>query len=180
MADSGIIKIKKALKEKRESVVTFAPLLTHHPQHIDELSQWMFQESGIFYPGSSLETIRRWLTMTTRRTGLPTTQVALDGETLAGCAMLQRQELYKEKGINPWLGALLVKEKYQHQGIGSHLHDWALTYAKSLGHQKLHLLAFDPSCCEWYLKKGWTILKTDKTRDYPLIIMELSLFINMG
>ena len=150
-------------------------LLTHHPHHIDELSQWMFQEWGAFYPGSSVETTHRWLNLTRQNSGLPITHLALDGQTLVGCAMLQQQELYKEKDITPWLGALLVKEKYQHQGIGSHLHDWALAHAKSLDYQKLYLLAFDPSHCEWYQRKGWTVLKTDETRGHPLIIMETPL-----
>jgi predicted N-acetyltransferase YhbS len=155
-------------------VITFEPF-AHYPQHIDELSQWMFQKWGQFYPGSSVETTRRWLAMTMRNTGLPITQLALDGETLVGCVMLQRQELYKEKDLTPWLGALLVEEKYQNQGIGSRLHGWGMAHIKSLDYKKLHLLAFDPNHCEWYHRKGWTIIKSDDTRGHPLIVMEISL-----
>jgi GNAT superfamily N-acetyltransferase len=152
-------------------VITFE-LLEENPHHIDELSQWMFEKWGTFYPESSFESARRWLTITARRANLPITMLALDGPTLVGCAMLQRQELYREKGIMPWLGALLVKEHYQHQGVGRHLHEWALSFTKSLGYKKLYLLAFDPTICGWYQKNGWTIFKTDNSKKHPLIIME--------
>jgi predicted N-acetyltransferase YhbS len=152
-------------------VITFEPL-ARHPDHIHELSQWMFQKWGKFYPGSSVETTRRWLNMTMRDSGLPITQLALEDETLVGCAMLQQQELYKEKNLTPWLGALLVKEKYQDQGIGSHLHGWAIAHTKSLNYKKLHLLTFDLNHCEWYHRKGWAVIKSDHTRGHPLIVME--------
>lgn len=152
-------------------MITF-DLLINHPHQIDELSQWMFQEWGTFYPGSTVETTHRWLSLTMRNSGLPITQVVLDGQTLVGCAMLQRQELYKERNITPWLGALLVKEKYQLQGIDSQLHDWALAYTKSLDYKRLHLLAFEQSDCEWYKKRNWTVIRTDETRGHPLIVME--------
>ena len=155
-------------------MITFEPF-AHHPHHIDELSQWMFQMWGQFYPGSSVETTRRWLNMTMRDSGLPITQLALEGETLVGCAMLQEQELYKENNLTPWLGALLVKEKYQNQGIGSQLHDWAIAHIKSLNYKKLHLLTFDANYCEWYERKGWKIIKTDDSRGYSLIVMETAI-----
>jgi len=100
--------------------------------------------------------------------------LALDGQNLVGFAMIQRQELYRDKGVTPWLGGLLVKKNYQHQGIGTLLQQWAISYANSLGYKKLYLLAFDLSLCEWYQKKGWAPLKTDETRNHPLIVMEIS------
>ncbi|MBX9805517.1 MAG: GNAT family N-acetyltransferase [Alphaproteobacteria bacterium] len=147
-------------------------LLKDHPHHLDELAQWMFELWGTFYPGSTVERVQQWLVKTTQSSDLPITMLALDGPKLVGCAMLQREELYQEKDITPWLGAFLVKDAYQKQGIGSHLHEWALKYTKSLGYKKLYLLALDPSHCEWYKKKGWTIYKTDETGDHPLIVME--------
>lgn len=155
-------------------MITFE-LLVQHPHHHAELAQWMFQEWGQFYPGATLEKTARWVHRTSRRSGLPLTMLALDAQNLVGFAMLQRQELYREKGITPWLGGLLVKKNYQRQGVGTRLLDWATHYASSLDYQMLYLLSFDNTLCDWYKAKGWSVVRTDETTTHPLIIMETTL-----
>jgi len=104
-------------------------LLINHPHHTQELAQWAFKEWGQFYPRATQEKTFRWVHRTSRDSGLPLTMLALDGQNLVGFAMIQRQELYRDKGVTPWLGGLLVKKNYQHQGIGTLLQQWAISYA---------------------------------------------------
>jgi N-acetylglutamate synthase-like GNAT family acetyltransferase len=152
-------------------LITF-DLLKNHPHHIPELAQLMFDEWGEYYPNSSLEIMLKWLHKTTRQSGLPLTMLALDEEKIVGCAMVQNHELYREKGVTPWLGGLLVKNDYQHQGIGEHLHQWTIDYIQSLGYQKLYLLAFDENIVEWYKNLGWEIYKVVELNKHSTTIME--------
>jgi predicted N-acetyltransferase YhbS len=156
---------------KENPVITFE-LLASHPYFQDELAKWMFQVWGQFYPGSTLDLTKKWVKKTAQQSGLPITLLALDGSSLAGFAMVQRQELVREKGMMPWLGGLLVKDDYKGQGIGTHLNDWARSYLKSLDYQRMYVLEFDYGICEWYKNKGWAIKKTLGSPDHPIIIME--------
>jgi GNAT superfamily N-acetyltransferase len=164
----------KSRKETVAHMITYK-LLNEYPNHIDELALWMFEKWGKYYPGSTLERVQQWLQKSAQTSGIPITYLALDGSTLVGCSMLQRTELYQEEGVTPWLGALLVKDKYQQQGIGRHLLNWAQTHTKDMGHKKLFLLLFDPNMCDWYLENGWEIFKTDESRHHPLIVMRTAL-----
>ena len=89
--------------------------------------------------------------------------------------MVQNHELYREKRVTPWLGGLLVKSDHQHQGIGEHLHHWAIDYIHSLGYQKLYLLAFDEKIVEWYKNLGWATFKSVKSNKHSTTIMEIKL-----
>lgn len=152
--------------------------LKNHPHHIPELAQLMFDEWGQFYPNSSLEIISTWLHKTARQKGLPLTMLALDGEKLVGCAMVQNHELYREVGVTPWLGGLLVKNDYQHQGVGKNLHQWAIDYVESLGYQKLHLLAFNENIIEWYKNLGWVTFKSVELNEHLATVMSFRLHDN--
>ena len=105
--------------------------LFNHPRHISLIAQWMYEEWGHFYPDASRNKALKWVTKTARLSGLPVNMLALDGQNVAGFAMLQRQELYREKGVTPWLGVLLVRESYKGQGIGKRFEQWAVTYAQA-------------------------------------------------
>lgn len=56
--------------------------------------------------------------------------------------------------LTPWLGSLVVDQKYQKQRVGKMLADATILKAKGLDFQ-LYLFAFDPTIPVYYERLGW-------------------------
>ncbi len=78
-------------------------------------------------------------------------------------------------GVAPGLGSLVVDPNYRRKKVGEQLIDGIKSIAKQAGHQKLFLLAFDPTIPNWYAKLGWEHMGYDELLGHRVTVMQCNL-----
>ncbi len=148
-------------------------LLTDCPEHIPHLAQlWYDGISKHWVPGASVERNRNKLVDHLNTEQLPMAFVALHEEKPIGMVCLRKTDGI-QPSLTPWLGSLVVDPNYRGRKIGEALIDVVKVKAKSFGHEKLYLLAFDPTISEWYGRLGWVVIGSDSLFENDVTIMSL-------
>jgi GNAT superfamily N-acetyltransferase len=149
-------------------------LLSNHPETIPKLSSIWHEVLGkIWMPEIGIEEIESLYHEELNR-DMPLTYIALYGETPVGsCTLELNNDIRPDLG--PWIGDLVVKPKYQKQGIGKMLLDVTIKKAKKLGFKKLYLFAFDPTITEYYQRLGWKAIGIYEFKSHPVTVMEINL-----
>ena len=105
---------------------------------------------------------------------MPLTYIALDGEIPVGSCTLELNGGIRPD-LGPWIGDLVVDQKYQKQGIGKMLIDAITNKAADLGFHKLYLFTFDPTITDYYTQLGWKKIGMDEFKSNPVTVMEVVL-----
>ena len=152
-------------------------LLADCPEHIPYLSNLWYQHIGKqWVPNASIERSKQRYAEHLNRDKLPLTLVAIKDTIPVGMASLRERDSESLKSeFKPWLGSLVVDEKYRHEGIGQILIDAIKDKAKKLNYFKLYLLTFDLTLPSWYAKLGWQSIGTDQLHGNPITIMRINL-----
>ena len=89
---------------------------------------------------------------------------AINNEIVGYCSFTKYDELPAEHNISPFIGFVFVDEQYRGKRISEKMIDAAITYAKTLGYQKVYLMSSEKGLYEKYgfIKIGdyTTIFKT--------------------
>lgn len=151
-------------------------LLKNHASAIPALAQIWYEVLGkIWVPDVTVERVITKLEESVNNNqDLPITFVALDGDLPVGMCSLRENDGIRPD-LTPWIGSLVVDQKYQKQGIGIMLIDMALLKAKELGFEKLYLFAFDPTIPEYYQRLGWKKIGMDEFKSHVVTVMGVSL-----
>jgi predicted N-acetyltransferase YhbS len=142
-----------------------------HRDRVATLAAWHHAQWGHLYSHWTLEVCRDELDEhAQRKSGLPTTLLALDGDELLGSVSLVFEDApeLQEHG-SPWLASLYVKPEARGRGIGARLANAAVARAKAEGVDELFL--FTPGHREFYARLGWREIARTALKGTPVDLM---------
>jgi GNAT superfamily N-acetyltransferase len=130
--------------------------LIEHPEYVQELAQWLFEEWGAILGEKTPEARIKKLKAHMNRDELPIAWVAHANGQLFGTASLRVHDLEGREDLTPWLGGVFVGEQFRRRGIGAKLCASVENAARLRGVQILYLFTLDKQ--GWYSRQGWTVL----------------------
>jgi propionyl-CoA synthetase len=134
------------------------------------LAAWHHAEWGGILPGWSREEALAELSTHTGRRGIPTTLVALDGETPVGSASLLGVDMPNVPDLTPWLASVFVAPEHRGRGIGGALVDRAVAETSALGIPNLY--AFTTEAERYYTRRGWRVIQRLDYEGHPAVILQ--------
>lgn len=150
-------------------------LLVDCQQCIPQLASLNYQELARFWnPEASIERSQQNLVKHSNRDQMPMTFVAVcQGEPIGMVSLRVNDGIRLD--LVPWLGGLVVDPQYRGSGVGNKLIEAVKSKARSIGHSKLYLLAFDKTIPIWYASLGWKEIGKDQLNGYPVVVMDINL-----
>lgn len=125
------------------------------PQHVPQLTQWMFEEWDVMLGEKTTEPRIKKLNAHMNRDQLPIAWVAHAEGRLLGSAALRVHDIEGYEHLTPWLGGVFVGPQFRRRGIGAELCTTVENAARSRGVQTLYLFTLDKQA--WYSQQGWTV-----------------------
>jgi len=113
--------------------------LGDHPELVERVARWHWDEWGHDDPGGSAEAWADGLRRRSGRRSIPITWVALLGEEPVGSVALIDLDMYTHPELRPWLSGLFVAPGHRSRAIGTALVGHCEREAARLGVARLHL-----------------------------------------
>jgi GNAT superfamily N-acetyltransferase len=145
--------------------------LVNRPEYIPILARWHYREWSYLNPGDSVERRMAWLQSHGGPGQIPTTFIALRGETLLGSASLIPHDMDTRMNLSPWLASVYVAPEFRRCGVGSALVHRVVEEAKILGIQPLYLFTTDKE--SFYTRLGWSVVERTTYRGQQVTIMAI-------
>lgn len=143
------------------------------PQYIPKLAAW-HQAEWAHLDRSLDETTRQArLEKHCSTTGLPSTFIALDGDTLVGGICLVAHDVPDRPQYSPWISRIYVAEDQRGKMIGKALIDHAKKALRQQGHDALYLITQDKG--PFYARIGWVKVEGYRLNEHPMEIMRIIL-----
>jgi len=150
-------------------------LLADCPEYISPLAYLWFNELGkAWIPNASVERAKETYRTHANKDIMPMTFVAIYENKPIAMASLREDDGIGNH-FSPYLGSLIVHPDYRRRGIGELLINLVKQQAKVMGHDKLYLIALDPTLPNWYTRLGWKYIGMDKLYHHPVTVMEIEL-----
>lgn len=143
--------------------------LADHPEAIDSLARWHYDEWRELIPEWSYETARQELALHTGRATIPTTLVALEGTEVIGSASLLVEDLPEWKQFTPWVASVFVAPAWRGRSVGSRLVARAVEVAGKTGAATVYLLT--PGQEAFYRRLGWSVVEVASNPERRVTIM---------
>jgi predicted N-acetyltransferase YhbS len=143
--------------------------LSEHPEYVEELAQWLFEEWGPILGEKTPEARIKKLKAHMNQDELPIAWVAHANGQLLGTASLRVHDLEGREDLTPWLGGVFVGSQFRRRGIGEALCVIVENAARLRGVQILYLFTLDKQT--WYSRQGWTALAPCVWHERPGEIM---------
>jgi predicted N-acetyltransferase YhbS len=125
--------------------------LFNHPDHLQLVAGWIYNEFWTGKPGHSVETLEARLSLAGNPDCVPLSLLALADGQPAGTVNLVENDNEQRPQLRPWLAALLVVPGFRKHGIGSALTRAIVEEAKRLGFSELFLGTDMP---DFYIRLG--------------------------
>jgi putative acetyltransferase len=113
--------------------------LFEHPEHVDTVAHWIYEEWWKDRPGHTVETMAARLREAKDRNGVPLSLVALQAGEPVGTVNLVDNDNEERPDLKPWLAALLVRPEHRGCGVGSALVRSLAAEAGRLGIPRMYL-----------------------------------------
>lgn len=126
--------------------------LADFPEHHPQVTDWLCRAFGNAQSRAFFDSI---VVSSLKKSGLPVTFIARDGDRLVGTVGLWRSDLLSRQDLTPWLAALYVDEAYRGRGIGQQLQAHGVEMARQAGCEALYLYA---TFTGYYERHGWEML----------------------
>jgi predicted N-acetyltransferase YhbS len=126
--------------------------LADFPEHHPQVTNWLWQAFGNAQSRAFFDSI---VVSSLKKSGLPVTFIARDGDRLVGTVGLWRSDLLSRQDLTPWLAALYVDEAYRGRGIGQQLQAHGVEVARQSGFETLYLYA---TFRGYYERHGWEVM----------------------
>ncbi|PLR35707.1 GNAT family N-acetyltransferase [Chimaeribacter arupi] len=126
--------------------------LADFPEHHPQVTDWLCQAFGNAQSRAFFDSI---VVSSLKKTGLPITFIARDGDRLVGTVGLWRSDLLSRQDLTPWLAALYVDEAYRGRSIGQQLQAHVVEVARQAGFAALYLYA---TFNGYYERHGWGLM----------------------
>ncbi|WP_262927282.1 GNAT family N-acetyltransferase [Phytohalomonas tamaricis] len=143
-------------------------LTPDHPA-LPVIAQWHFTQWGHLRANDSEAAVLERLCAACTSTAVPSTYVALYGETPVGTARLIEYDMPDMPRRTPWLAAVIVAPKYRRRGIASRLVRHVEQVAFAAGYVALYL--YTPDQQRLYARLGWQQLEEDDYRGQRVTVM---------
>ena len=144
-------------------------------EHLPVLAKLWYEEiSRHWVPDASIEKAKERLLAHSNKEKIPMAIVALHDNNPVGMACLRDTDGIRP-GVTPWLGSLVVDQKFRGKQIGGALIDAVKRQAKLLRHDMLYLLAFDPTIPNWYSRLGWQTIGDDALLGRRVTVMSIAI-----
>ena len=147
--------------------------LANHPEFVDRLAAWTFNEWPEYLIGKSVEDVAESIRQRLNIDRVPLAIVAFHAGQVVGSASLKEHDLDARMDLSPWLGELYVLPSYRQRGIGSSLVRSVLEEARRLGID--HLYLWTPKSEAYYAKRGWSVLERMVYKETNITLMEREL-----
>lgn len=147
--------------------------LVNHPQHLPAVAAWHYAMWGHLSANASVAKKMADLAKHVGQPAIPTTLVALDGESVLGSASLVENDLRTHPYLNPFLASVYVGEEYRRRGVASALVQRVMVEAATLGVKKLYLITPDQQ--RLYGRLGWTAEEEVAYRGEDVALMSVML-----
>ncbi|WP_165699623.1 GNAT family N-acetyltransferase [Chimaeribacter californicus] len=126
--------------------------LADFPEHHPQVTDWLWQAFGNAQSRAFFDSI---VVSSLKKSGLPVTFIARDGDRLVGTVGLWRSDLLSRQDLTPWLAALYVDEAYRGRGIGQLLQAHGVEVARQARFEALYLYA---TFRGYYERHGWEVM----------------------
>jgi GNAT superfamily N-acetyltransferase len=147
--------------------------IADHPDLIDTIATWHWQEWGRTDPGGSQDAWAERLRGFTNRDRIPTMYLAfLDGK-LAGSVTLNEHDMRTHRDLSPWLSGLYVALPWRGKGAATAAVRHTMSAASDMGVSRLNL--YTSSARGLYEKLGWHVVAHDTYDDRPVVVMCIDL-----
>ncbi len=133
--------------------------LADHPELLDVVARWHWEEWGHADRGGSLERWRDALRAQAGGDGIPTTFVAFDRDRPVGSVTLTEHDMPGHLGygdFRPWIAGTYVEPSARGSGVGTALLRHAVERAAEWDVDRLYL--YTESARGFYERLGWTTL----------------------
>ena len=127
--------------------------LAAHPECIETLANWTFQEWGARHPKLTLEGLIKAFQGRTSPGKIPESFTAMENGRAIGMASLVFQDMSIRTELSPWLAAVFTDPEFRRRGVGSLLVEAVMKDAKCLGVDTLYL--FTPDQMNFYRRLDW-------------------------
>ncbi len=145
--------------------------LAAHPAFIPLLASWHLLQWGYMNPGQTQADVEQELRAHLSAESIPTTYIALHGDTLMGSASLLSHDMHTRPELSPWLASLYVAPAFRRQGVGEALVRQVVHRSAELGVPLLYL--FTPDQQAFYGKRGWRHFEDVEYKGHQETIMTL-------
>lgn len=145
--------------------------IADHPELIETVARWQFEEWGHNHPGDSVAARMAEIGAQTDPDRIPTTAVALDGDEPLGAASIVADDMAPHPELTPWLASVYVAPAARGRGVASALVRYIVAKAAALGVPRLYLYTADAS--RLYEKLGWRAIATEHFEGGPVTIMAI-------
>jgi predicted N-acetyltransferase YhbS len=139
-------------------------------RHAEPLAALHAAEWGHHYAGWDAATVLAEFAVQHSDGRLPTTLVAVAGETLLGSVSLIFDDLPGWEHLNPWLASFYVLPGYRRQGIGGQLLRAAEETLRTQGNSTAYL--FTEARANYFAAHGWLNYRETRVVDLPVMIMQ--------
>lgn len=147
--------------------------LADYPDLIADLARWHQDEWGDVSPYQTVDAHIAKLQGRLGRRGIPTTLIALSGNTLLASANLVEHDMANRLDLSPWLASVYVVPQHRGQGIGTAFIRRSIEETRELGFKKLYLYTLDRP--QFYARFGWAVRERSEYRGMNVVLMELEL-----
>lgn len=138
--------------------------------HITQLAQWHHEAWGHLNPERSVDVLADQMREYLSERPIPRMFVCEDVGQLMGSSSLIACDMDTHPELSPWLANVYVSAQHRNKGIGKVLVSAVLSYAKSLGLERIYL--FTESKENFYLAQGWTTVSREHYKGDRVTIME--------
>ena len=147
--------------------------LEHHARHIPTLARWHHDQWSYLNPQRTLAKRAERLQTHLGGRQMPTTVVAVEGESLLGSASLIEHDLPTRTDLSPWLASVYVPQEHRRRGIGSALVRRIVEEAEALEYEKLYLFTMDQE--RLYAGLGWGTFERAVYNEVDIVLMSCDL-----
>lgn len=145
--------------------------IADHPDLIEVIAEWHWNEWGHCDPSGSLESWTEGLRRRTSRDRIPTTYVAFEKDQLVGSVTLVDNDMSTRPDLWSWLAGLYVAPQAHGRGIGSALVHHAVAKVAEIGIPRLYL--YTSTARGFYEKLGWQPIAEDFYEGEHVTIMTI-------
>jgi len=146
--------------------------------HVVELAGLHHGEWGHLSPQLDVDKRVSLLKGASRKCGIPTIFIAVDGPDLVGSAALVKNDMKNRRDLSPWLAAVYVKLKQRQNGIASALVARVESEAIALRVERLYL--FTEHQEHFYKRRGWKLLEHTNYYGTHVAVMSKQLINDSG
>lgn len=150
--------------------------LGHFPEHISTIAQWHQDQWHDISPQLTTSLRIKKYSAYPSQPGIPCCHLALVDNCPAGSASLVKSDMETHSNLSPWLASVYVHSEFRNLGIATHLINMCIDSARKANIQTLYL--FTPDQLEFYLSRGWKLLKPDTYHGEHVDIMSFDLQTN--